>query len=217
MESRQVREWLDRQLQSRRDVQALVVFHLACLAVAAWHMLAPPLLRAEENASVSAESPAPGLVMIESTRVGAVVERRANHIKGWSLTLPFPAYTTSEQWEPVCVVPCAQHLDRNAVYKIDGIGVAPSSSFVLPRGPDPLKLRVKAASKIAHDTGVGATVIGVISIIIAGTVAAGASSTKQAESTLLFVGAPGLAVTTIGAVLWGVNGSSVRTSDGRSL
>jgi hypothetical protein len=155
--------------------------------------------------------------MIESTRNGAVVERRANHIKGWSLTLPFPAYTTSEQWEPVCVVPCALHLDRNAIYRIDGVDVAPSSAFVLPRGPDPLKLRVKAASKLAHDAGVGTTLVGVISVIVAGTIAASASTARQAENTLLFVGAPGLAVTAVGAILWGVNRSSVRTSDGLSL
>jgi hypothetical protein len=190
---------------------------LVSLAVAAWLALAPRIARAEENAAASGPAPAPGLVMIESTREGAMIERRANHIKGWSLTLPFPAYTKSEQWEPVCLVPCAMHLDRNAIYKIDGVGVAPSSPFVLPRGPDPLQLRVNAASRVWHDIGVGTTVIGVISVIVAGTIAASSSTAKQAESTLLYIGAPGLAVTAIGAIVWGVNGSSVRTSDGRAL
>lgn len=174
-------------------------------------MLAPRVAGAEENA------PAPGLVVIESTRPGAVVERRANHIKGWTLTLPFPAYTTTEQWEPVCVAPCSLHLDRNAIYKIDGVGVAPSPAFVLPRGPDPLALRVKAASRLGHDAGVATTVIGALTVIIAGTVAASASTTRRAEDTLLFAGAPGLALTAIGAVLWGANGTSVRTGDGHSL
>jgi hypothetical protein len=193
----------------------------AALAVAAVLALAPRSVGAQENAaaaaSARAEPPAPGLVMIESTRAGTVVERRANHIRGWSLTVPFPAYATSEQWEPVCVVPCAMPLDRNAIYKIDGVGVAPSASFVLPRGPDPLKLRVNAASRLWHDVGVGATVIGVITVIVAGTIAASASTTKQAENTLLFGGAPGVAVTGIGAVIWGVNDSRVLRGDGRPL
>jgi hypothetical protein len=198
---------------NRRHTRFLGFLRCAAFAFAGLLPLAPPVARAQENAAgAHAEAAPPGLVLIESTRAGTVVERRANHIKGWSLTLPFPAYVTSEQWEPVCVAPCAMHLDRNAIYKIDGVGVAPSSAFVLPRGPDPLQLRVKAASKLWHDTGVGATVIGVVTVIIAGTIAASASTAKQAEDTLLFVAAPGLAVTTIGAVLWGVNQSNVKIS-----
>ena len=187
---------------------------LAGLVVAAWLVSAPRVSWAGEEAR---GEPAAGLVTIESTRVGAVVERRANQVKGWSLTLPFPAFTMTEQWEPVCVTPCAMRLERNAVYKVDGVGVASSAAFVLPRGPDALGLRVQAASKLGHDAGVGATVVGVVTVVIAAIVAGGAATTRQAEPRLLYIGAPGLAVTALGAILWGANGTHVRTSDGRSL
>jgi len=193
-------------------------------ALAVWSALALALgvARAEESApaaaaSAPAESPAQVLVSIKSTREGTVVERRANHVKGWSLTLPFPAYTSTEQWEPVCVAPCAMRLDQNAIYKIDGVGVAPSSAFVLPRSPELLELRVHAGSKLWHDVGRGTTVLGVVTLIVGAAVAAGASTAADAGRTLLYVCTPGLALTAIGGVLWGVNGSSVRTSSGRSL
>ena len=122
----------------------------AWVVVAAWLGLAPRSAWAREDVSAVPGEPTAGVVTIESTRAGAVVERRVNQVKGWSITLPFPAFTLTEQWEPVCVVPCAMRLERNAVYKVDGVGVAPSAAFVLPRGPEALGLRVDAASKLGY-------------------------------------------------------------------
>jgi hypothetical protein len=181
--------------------------------------LATPGASPQTPTAPSATAPATPLVTIDSTRPFTVVERNANNVAGWSLTLPVPAYISTSQWEPVCVAPCQLHLDPNAVYRVGGGGVAPSSAFTLPRGSDSLRLHVHAGSSLLHDGGIVLTVAGAVSVI-AGVAVVGASTVETDPRAALQAGVaffvPGLAAVLAGAVLWLTNGSSVVTEDGRS-
>jgi hypothetical protein len=186
---------------------------------------APRPARAEEpkaapSDAAPASSPVAPLVVIDSTRSFTAVERRANHVLGWSLTLPFPAYVSTEQWEPVCVAPCSLRLDPNAIYRVGGGGVAPSGAFALPHGGDPLRLHVHAGSSFLHDGGIVLTVLGAGSVL-AGIAIAGASTAAADPAGTVKAGAvffaPGALALVVGAVLWLTNGSSVVADDGTTL
>jgi hypothetical protein len=157
-------------------------------------------------------------VSIDSTRPFTVIERRANQVRGWNLTVP-PIYVYTEQWEPVCVAPCSAPLDPNGVYRVGGGGVAPSAPFVLPHA-SPLRLHVHAGSGFWHDTGVVTFIAGIATAITGGAIW-GSAPTQTNERQTAIAGASiagaGLVLFTIGAVVWLASGSVVTTDDGRSL
>jgi hypothetical protein len=161
-------------------------------------------------------APIAPLVVVDSTRPFTVIERRANQVNGWSLTLPFPAYVATEQWEPVCVTPCEARLDPNGVFRVGG-GVAPSGTFVLPRGSDPLRLHVHAGSSFLHDGGILLTILGAASFV-AGLATVGVSTAETDPEGALRAGiaffVPAFVAMVAGATLWLTNGSSVVTEAG---
>jgi hypothetical protein len=165
-------------------------------------------------------APVTPLVVVDSTRPFTVIEHRANQVNGWSLTLPFPAYVSTEQWEPVCVAPCQARLDPNGVFRVGGGGVAPSGTFVLPHGPDPLRLHVHAGSSFWHDGGIVLTVLGAASLL-AGLATVGVSTAETDPEGALRAGiaffVPGFVAMVLGTTLWLANGSSVVTENGHSL
>lgn len=157
-------------------------------------------------------------VSIDSTRPFTVVEHRANEVRGWNVTFP-PVYVHTEQWEPVCVAPCAVPLDPNGVYRVGGGGVAPSATFVLPHAA-PLRLHVRAGSGFWHDAGVSTAVAGLATAITGGIVW-GSAPTQANERATAIAGAwttgAGIVLLALGAVMWLTTGSVVTTDDGRSL
>ena len=162
------------------------VIRAAAVAILLVAALLPRVAAADEPAQAAAtpSPPAFPMVSIDSTRSFTVVERRANHVEGWGLTLPFPTYTSLEQWEPVCVAPCAVRLDPNGVYRVGGAGASPSGSFPLPHGIDPLHLHVHAGSGFWRATGIVTTVIGVASVVAGVVLTGGASLQADPEQTL---------------------------------
>lgn len=107
------------------------------------------LAHADEAPPPQTDAPETITVKLDSNREGTLLERRANRVRGWQLTLPLPSYVVTEQWEPVCYAPCVVKLDANSMYSIGGASAASSSTFGLPRGHDPLVLHVHAGSSIA--------------------------------------------------------------------
>jgi hypothetical protein len=162
-------------------------------------------------------------VKLDSNREGTVLERRANRVRGWQLTLPVPSYVVTEQWEPVCYAPCTVKLDANSMYSIGGGSAATSSTFGLPRGKDPLVLHVRAGSANTYTFGVVTTFFGIASILVGGAVALSTVTDTEVSGTQNFrysglglLGA-GVVSTVVGVILWVANRTKVVTEDGRRL
>lgn len=162
-------------------------------------------------------------VKLDSNREGTLLERRANRVRGWQLTLPLPSYVVTEQWEPVCYAPCVVKLDANSMYSIGGASAASSSTFGLPRGRDPLVLHVHAGSSIAYTVGIVTAILGVASTLTGGAIALAALTDADPVATQSFrysgfgLLASGVVATVVGVVLWVVNRTKVLTEDGRAL
>lgn len=162
-------------------------------------------------------------VKLDSNREGTLLERRANRVRGWQLTLPLPSYVVTEQWEPVCYAPCTVKLDANSMYSIGGASAASSALFGLPRGHDPLVLHVHAGSSVAYTVGIVTTILGVASTITGGAIALAALTNDDPVATQNFrysgvgVLASGVVATVVGAILWAVNRTKVVTDDGHVL
>jgi len=197
-------------------------------------LCAAPVARAEEASAPAALPPPPPApppvsdtetvtVKLDSNREGTLLERRANRVRGWQLTLPVPSYVVSEQWEPVCYAPCVVKLDANSMYSIGGANAATSSTFGLPRGHDPLVLHVHAGSSTAYTIGEVTTIIGVLSVIAGGAIALSTVAETDVAATQNFrysglglIGS-GLVATIVGVIVWVANRSKVMTEDGRAL
>jgi hypothetical protein len=151
-----------------------------------------------------------------------LIERRTNIVEGWQTTLGIPVFTTTEQWEPACAVPCTLHVSPHVGYRASGRGIATSHEFLLPKGPE-VKLEVKARSSLWYGSGIGLTIVGGVLAVVGGTstlVSSNITST-EAETTvrgfglgLLVAGGVMLAV---GIPLWLTGRSAVKTPDGRTL
>jgi hypothetical protein len=150
-------------------------------------------------------------VVVASTRPGTVVERRANRVRGWSYTLP-PVYTSTEQWETVCVAPCRIKVDPNNVFHAAG-DIAPSETFVLPPGPGPFRVRVDAGSKGWYTAGIWMVALGIGTAVFGTILALNASSDdRQLRTAGLITTAAGAALSVSGLIAFLTSGSSVEVS-----
>ena len=174
----------------------------------------PVVARADDEEKVT--------MIVDSDSDQAQIERRANVVEGWQTTLGIPIYTSTQQWEPVCVVPCKVQVSPHAAYRVSGRGVADSHEFVLPKG-DEVHLEIRARSAFWHGTGVALTVLGGVLGAVGGisTGVAGNITNTDAEATLRGFGVTflvaGAVMLAAGIPLWITQQSSVRTADGRSL
>lgn len=189
------------------------------------------LAHAQEATSQPAPPPPPApagdtdtiTVKLDSDRDGTLLERRANRVRGWQLTLPVPSYIVTEQWEPVCYAPCVAKLDANGMYSIGGASAATSSTFGLPRGHDPLLLHVHAGSATAYTVGVVTTIVGVLSVLSGGAIALSTVSATDVTAAQGFrysglgLLGTGVVATVVGVILWVANRTKVLTEDGRAL
>jgi hypothetical protein len=151
-----------------------------------------------------------------------LLERRANTVEGWQTTLGIPVFTSTEQWEPACAVPCTIQVYPHAAFRVNGRGIASSHEFLLPKGPD-VKLDVTARSSFWYGAGTALTVVGALLVAVGGTSAlvAGNITSTDAETTVrgfgvtFLVAGAVMLITGVPLVLTGK--STVRSADGRSL
>jgi hypothetical protein len=151
-----------------------------------------------------------------------LLERRANTVEGWQTTLGIPVFTSTEQWEPACAVPCTMQVSPHAAFRVNGRGIASSHEFLLPKGPD-VKLDVTARSSFWYGAGTALTVVGALLVAVGGTSAlvAGNITSTDAETTVrgfgvtFLVAGAVMLITGVPLVLTGK--STVRSADGRSL
>jgi hypothetical protein len=151
-----------------------------------------------------------------------LLERRANTVEGWQTTLGIPVFTSTEQWEPACAVPCTIQISPHAAFRVNGRGIASSHEFLLPKGPD-VKLDVTARSSFWYGAGTALTVVGALLVAVGGTSAlvAGNITSTDAETTVrgfgvtFLVAGAVMLITGVPLVLTGK--STVRSADGRSL
>ncbi len=182
------------------------------VVLAVW--AAPAIARADDDEKVT--------VIVDADDDQAQIQRRANTVEGWQTTLGIPIFTSTEQWEPVCVAPCKVQLSPHATYRVSGRGVADSHDFVLPKG-DELRLEVRARSAFWHGAGVGLTVLGGMLTAVGGisTSVAGNITSTDAEATVRSFGVTflvaGVVMLATGVPLWITQRSAVRTADGHWL
>lgn len=152
---------------------------------------------------------------VTADRVGVVIEHRVNAVEGWQTTLGVPVYTSTQQWEPVCVAPCNVKVDPNAIFRVGGVGVAPSREFVLPAQRKDLRLQVSAGSGPAYNIGLGLTTTGALfaAIGVVPLVYAGSITNTSAEDTVRGLGAgilgAGVLMLAVGVPMWLLGKSTV--------
>lgn len=129
--------------------------------------LIAPVARAQQTQAV-ALVPVPGaqaLVLLESTRPEAVLERRVGSVG----ILGEDGSTTGAAgvWEQVCRPPCRVPVLRTDDLRVAGEGVRPSDPFRLPAGADVVSVRAQPASGAQHATGRALASTG-IGLVLAG-------------------------------------------------
>jgi Uma2 family endonuclease len=105
---------------------------------------------------------------VYSDAPGLLLERRANAIEGWSLTVPAPVYVYTEQWEPACVAPCTIMADAASTYRVNGDGFSASHNFTLPPGRESMRLELRGRSQFVHASGIALTVLGTVIGVLGG-------------------------------------------------
>jgi hypothetical protein len=159
---------------------------------------------------------------VEADDSAVLVERRGNVVEGWQTTFGIPVFTSTEQWEPVCAVPCRLKVSPHAAYRISGRGIASSHEFLLPKGSE-VNLAVNTRPALLYSAGVAATVVGGLLVLggVVSTYFAGNITNTDAESSLRSFGVAFLVsgglLLAAGVPLIVTGKTSVKTTDGQSL
>ncbi len=131
-------------------------------------------------------------------------------------------------WETVCVMPCLQGVSTSAVYRVEGDGILPSSSFRLD--PGPVHLYAKTGSRGGLLGGVLLTMLGGGSTLMGGALLglstlslqstpSQAESAQNAKHTLFTMGlvmlGTGAVELATGIVLWSRSRTTVTDEGGK--
>lgn len=68
-------------------------------------------------------------------------------------------------WERVCIAPCSAHMLPRGLYRMDGSGMTPSSTFSPPQSGGPLKLNVFAGSSRLRAAGTVSASVGITGLL----------------------------------------------------
>src|ERR1019366_1071842 len=141
-------------------------------------------------------------VDIDSTRPGAVVERRVSVTESDGAYFFLPYRSTSAIWEQVCVTPCQIDVDRFSSYRVSARnGISPSRSFTLPQSSDALQLKVDAGDLLGHRIGKVMAAAGLAAVAVGVGLIAGKglfTGETRAEDAGFITGGAGLLVMAVG-------------------
>jgi hypothetical protein len=160
-------------------------------------------------------------VRIDSTRDGAVIERRVSSEESTGAFLVLPFKYSNSVWEQVCVTPCVVDLDRFSTYRVNAQNhTSASRSFTLPQGADSLHLKVDAGSLLAHHVGQTMTGIALAAIIVGGSLLIAASDFHHPDDERVAGGITvggGVAFAAVGIPLAIATASRVRPDSEREI
>jgi hypothetical protein len=180
-------------------------------------------------AELSPAETADSFVVLEADDPRAALARRV----GTGLTIegssPLTRVRVGTLWDDVCVTPCQKHVDTTAVYRIEGEGIWPSSSFRLAEGTT--VLRARTGSRTGLLGGAMLTLAGGGLTLVGGMVAAfsalpidsngDAESQRDTRRAVLVTGLVLLGVGVVslvsGIALWVTNTTSVTDARGTVL
>jgi hypothetical protein len=158
-------------------------------------------------------------VDIESTRPGAVVERRITTTESDGVYFFVPFRSSSAIWEQVCVTPCQVDLDRFSTYRVSARnGISPSKSFTLPQSSDTLNLQLDAGHLLMHRAGTTMAAAGLAAVIVGTALIAGNSiftDETKARDAGFITGGAGLVVMAIGIPLAVLTATGVSANGSR--
>ena len=123
-------------------------------------------------------------VRIDSSHPNAVVERRVSTKDSTGAFLVLPFRSTDTTWEQICVTPCTVDIDRFSTYRVSAQNhISGSRTFTLPQNTDALHLKLKTGSLVAHRTGELMTGVGLVAVIVGGSLLITASNFKHPTPT----------------------------------
>jgi hypothetical protein len=158
-------------------------------------------------------------VDIESTKPGAVVERRVSTEESEGTYFFVPFRTSSAIWEQVCVTPCQVDLDRFSTYRVSARNrISPSKSFTLPQSGDQLNLQIDAGNLLMHRGGVAMSAAGLAAVIVGTALIAGKSifsDEDKARDAGFITGGAGIVVMAIGIPLAVLTATGVSANNQR--
>ena len=196
--------------------------HLAVAVFALWAGFSAEARAEDEKDKDKDKDDEKVTLAVDSDDARVLIERRANVVEGWQTTFGIPVFTSTEQWEPVCAVPCKLHLSPHAAFRVSGRGIAPSHEFLLPKGNE-VHVDAHARSSFWYSAGIASTIFGAL-FIAAGAVSTGLSgniTSTEAETQVRSFGVvflvTGAVLLGVGVPLWLTGRSTVTSADGRSL
>ena len=125
---------------------------------------------------------------------------------------------------PICLAPCRQTLDHRATYVIGGVGLVPTSQFMLPQQRQDVVLTVKPGSWAYQGAGLTLLALGLAAMVV-GYMGTGdrpeepdpMARTKNGSGWWLAVGLGGMGVGALGALMFMGSRTQVQSNTGSAF